>query len=699
MTLVKERSVIEEASGVIQQVDLAAIRTAVSGYEQRLADYLLAAKPDATSVDLLGWRSIRAAEPPVLAGSLPYQVVAAGLRASTLPASLRHSVTISLYASTLDQSLESPQLEHRLSLPTLNLRRLGVTYVPASQDDAALMQNAASSGARSLPAYLIRVRPQLRLDGDVLAEGPVAVMAQPQIWQATLSSPTRGVQPVAFTTPLAGDELVFSINGGGIDGRTAFQRLAAVDPSSAAENLHLSGLAYWAAHDGFDELAASAYGVRSVRLPSVALVAAGLRASFFFGIPRQASYVGRQLDARLVSLSAVSEDARARRAFLIQAGIQGSQWEASSFNTLFERPQGVGLSATEFLAYAAKLSIPIHAITAQNVESILPSLTTTEEVRADIRAAVSTGRIAIVPQRDVTANGQTGIGYILLDPQTGEGAYLVDGGLNGGMQPGCSPGVQPPASNVSPSLAFFTGGPFIPFTDKAINAAVASEIEKRAAATAGRTLLSRLIPMITTRIIGNGITIAVAEVLLLNPVLAVALSLAIIFVLYEVKLALIEAGYEFGSATDVDTEESDCECKPDPKPAECQCTFTPVCPHLGGDQIHNTCADEIPPNVYPECDVLVTPPNGQGKRFDAMSADGTLWEFKTDRYSRHNPFIQGRIIDDDFKDGATESGIARQCGRNYNYVVADRAHYEELLRRQFNEIPTQLLLETGCLSP
>lgn len=46
-----------------------------------------------------------------------------------------------------------------------------------------------------------------------------------------------------------------------------------------------------------------------------------------------------------------------------------------------------------------------------------------------------------------------------------------------------------------------------------------------------------------------------------------------------------------------------------------------------------------------------------------------------------------------------ERTIARQCGRNYNYVVADREHYEELLRRQFSEVPTQLLLETGCLSP
>jgi hypothetical protein len=42
------------------------------------------------------------------------------------------------------------------------------------------------------------------------------------------------------------------------------------------------------------------------------------------------------------------------------------------------------------------------------------------------------------------------------------------------------------------------------------------------------------------------------------------------------------------------------------------CTPRPV-PHLGGDALHNQCADRVPRNGFPGSDVLVN-----GKRFDAL---------------------------------------------------------------------------------
>ncbi|MEW5837730.1 MAG: hypothetical protein AB1717_02725 [Pseudomonadota bacterium] len=35
-------------------------------------------------------------------------------------------------------------------------------------------------------------------------------------------------------------------------------------------------------------------------------------------------------------------------------------------------------------------------------------------------------------QADITVNGWTGSGYIILDPETGAGAYKISGGMNGG---------------------------------------------------------------------------------------------------------------------------------------------------------------------------------------------------------------------------------------------------------------------------
>lgn len=109
----------------------------------------------------------------------------------------------------------------------------------------------------------------------------------------------------------------------------------------------------------------------------------------------------------------VGPSADAVRAFLILSGTQGSQWEASSFNVLFDRSQGVSLSATEYLTYAALRGVPIHTVTAQNLNAVLPLLQVSEQVRTDIVNAAQAGYTAIVPQRDLNVLGQSGIGYII----------------------------------------------------------------------------------------------------------------------------------------------------------------------------------------------------------------------------------------------------------------------------------------------
>ena len=57
------------------------------------------------------------------------------------------------------------------------------------------------------------------------------------------------------------------------------------------------------------------------------------------------------------------------------------------------------------------------------------------------------------------------------------------------------------------------------------------------------------------------------------------------------------------------------------------CVPKPV-PHLGGNLVHDTCADVVPPNVHPGFDVRV-----DGNNFDALSDDKTLWEAKTDNFA------------------------------------------------------------------
>jgi len=635
--------------------------------------YVEANAPDLTSVDAFGWRNIVQEAPPVIAGALSNSIVAVGSRFASLPGALRHTVTIRLFASQLDQSLDAPQLSAKVSLPRIGLKRLGVTYRGASSADEQLLQSYRDSGATSLPAYLIRVVPQLTLDGEPLAEGVATTMGSGQYWDASLSAPGAASTPASFPGGVAGDELVFSVNGGGFEGQAVLIRMFSAPTQSAAENLHLVGLNYWAAHDRSDQAIASALDVRTIRLPSVALVRASLTPRYFLGIARQASYTGRQLDARRVSLAAVGPDATTVSGFLVQAGLTGSQWEASVFNMTFGGTQGANVSTTEYLTYAALRGIPIHTVNRQNVDKVLGSLQVSSSVREDVSNAARAGFTVIVPQREVQVLGRSGTGYAIIDPQTGVGAYLVDGGLNGGVQPACGASAKPPFETVNPSLAFM--GPLAVGTEKAVEAQVAKEIEKRAAVSVARALLPRLLTAITARIVGSSITIAVAP-LILNPVAAVAISLAIIMLMHMVQMALLEEEVEVGDLTRVDTEaQADRQCQvktedPPPKCGEAQG------PEKGGDPIHINCQrahTSIPGFewVLTHPDPAFPPPNP--KSYDTVQGR-TVCDVKTDACRPGSPngfcgseFLQ-MLMRNDLKQ---QQALATECGYSFCAIVGD----------------------------
>ena len=55
------------------------------------------------------------------------------------------------------------------------------------------------------------------------------------------------------------------------------------------------------------------------------------------------------------------------------------------------------------------------------------------DIKSDIQNAIGVGHIVIIPETEVVREGWAGSGYIIRDPLTGAGAYLVEGGKNGGI--------------------------------------------------------------------------------------------------------------------------------------------------------------------------------------------------------------------------------------------------------------------------
>lgn len=90
-----------------------------------------------------------------------------------------------------------------------------------------------------------------------------------------------------------------------------------------------------------------------------------------------------------------------------------------------------GISSVKALQLANSQGIPIYTISQSNVATILPQLKLDSGMIGDIQNAVNAGKIVTAPKNDIVFNGWTGSGYIIIDPNTNAGAYMISGGSNG----------------------------------------------------------------------------------------------------------------------------------------------------------------------------------------------------------------------------------------------------------------------------
>ena len=307
-------------NGGVTDIDTQYLEETISGYQTQLENYL--AMNNLDPAQFLDQQTIIPAKRPELAATLPYQRVANSDRADEFPAHLTHRITIKFYHSTSAQTLDNPTFSYTLPLPALGLKRLNVTYVPATQADAQALETYRSQGGNELPLYLFQVKPVLKLDDTVLAEGTAIGMGQPQYYTMILQSPDNNYAANALAT--AGDEIVFGVNASGLTPKIVQQRLEQVPSNTAAENMHQAGLHFWMQHDLFDSLAAQAFKVSLQRIPSVGTFSLPLSVDYWFGIARTGNYHSRQVDVKLNLQTVVTDTNTARFLFFSAISMHGS---------------------------------------------------------------------------------------------------------------------------------------------------------------------------------------------------------------------------------------------------------------------------------------------------------------------------------------------------------------------------------------
>ncbi len=171
--IIMNQSTINESGYYITSVNQSFIRQYMENLTNSTYDYLIAHNlTNLTLNELLGYREIIPEKLGILPNSLPYKVVEKKAEFSEVPDELRHKIKFEVYqvSSSLLGSLpaSSPDFSVTLSMPELAAKRVTLSYVPATQDDAALIEEYG--GITNVPAYLVEMKPVLMV-GEIVASG------------------------------------------------------------------------------------------------------------------------------------------------------------------------------------------------------------------------------------------------------------------------------------------------------------------------------------------------------------------------------------------------------------------------------------------------------------------------------------------------------------------------------------------------
>jgi hypothetical protein len=425
---------VDEALGKVSNFNREALDQRLTDWVMQSDAYINANGVERSREGLLGRKTIVQQTSAVFPASLPYEVLQRGSPVSTLPAGLRHTVTLNGYASAFDRVLGNEAFSVRLGLPALNSRRLSIQFDPATQADADILAAARNGGASSLPVYLVDVVPAVKLDGQVLGAGGPVQMGGSFFVDVLLQGPD-GPTTVEYQI-VAGDEIVAGITGNGFAPAVVQKRFEGHPVTEPSEYLQQVQLHYWMETDYLGEIAAQGAGVHQLRLPSVGFFSSPLNVAYFFGTPRSGVYQGNVMDVKLSLMGAAGQNPAATVNFMKQAGFQGSYLEGSVFDQLatIDDPEPInrGISSIHLLSAAMAQGIPIYRITSANASAALPMLQLSPAVESDISRAVSQGKTVLTAERDIDLGPWRGVGYIIHDESTGAGAYLISGGVNGG---------------------------------------------------------------------------------------------------------------------------------------------------------------------------------------------------------------------------------------------------------------------------
>ncbi|MCI4626429.1 MAG: hypothetical protein L3V56_10770 [Candidatus Magnetoovum sp. WYHC-5] len=309
---------INEEEGWATNVDQDTIKYAGTNYYAQKVNYLNKYYPNPTVKDIFGSKKIIKHNFNIFMATLPYKTRNITVSYNKLPDSMRYKIKFTVESNDIVDKLNISY-----SLPEIAAKKITLSYTPATSEDEEVIKSYlpkihsdgtaidASELPISLPSYLINVKSELRINGQIVASGDSVPIGTAETFYMTFIDPVRG-KDIVSNIIQAGEYFGIDVNISGFSVEQITNIKTKLEKTKIKMELNnftnltnddvLGDLLYTIATvyniviNGYDSIDANVLNVISIKLPSEAIFKTSLTTDNYYGIPVSVSSSGLTMD-------------------------------------------------------------------------------------------------------------------------------------------------------------------------------------------------------------------------------------------------------------------------------------------------------------------------------------------------------------------------------------------------------------------
>lgn len=319
-------------------------------------------------------------------------------------------------------------------------KRVVLEYRPATEEDGERIRQAG--GIFRAAADQVQMVPVLKIDGQVMAEGEAVYLGSSENMRMDVFSGNTSYSSDNRVT--AGSVYQFSLDTQSITpAELEKARLDAeavkdrVDTDTVYSDEYLgallkyAGTMYFAQIDVVNRLLAEADEIVSVRNLSVGITEYEVQSIRALGrvVGIQEGSLCIDVDMDVHSRTSLRLDDEACVAYSFAYGMAGSRFE----DVIWHEFTGQDcISTMSIFERAEKEGIGLVTLNEKSYNENISRVSADKDTLSAVKSAVNRGLTVIIPERGMEWDDWEGTGYLILNPETGAGEYMISGGLSGG---------------------------------------------------------------------------------------------------------------------------------------------------------------------------------------------------------------------------------------------------------------------------